>query len=613
LLVILTEVDQRSSFSKFLVIGFVVGGVILALVSLMKAINGELVGPRLYILIVVCLSLAGLIHLEAIARSITRAPPLSCSLSDRRFNDETAAATALDQARAMLIYAAEQWVKAFNLFVVIAGVIIAATVQIVGRGQGRGELTSIVFGAGAVLSALFFVIDLRAMILLSDARRDLEQIEPRFGVRIHTVDRFDGSGRSRFLSHTFPFRAIFGLTGALCVGFLLFPTPGSGKAHTMTSDLSGSSTQPVGTSPTSKSTEPISVPSSAPATSSGNATSVVDSEGRAFQFDRLDRRLDDLTKAVSKPEKDRWDRLAVILPALATVFSVLMAGGLAFLSYRLSVKTSEAEAARAVRDREDRVSAQQHETRIAEAELVEKCLPLLSSEDVKVRRAGILLLAHAQKFDLANALVQALEDTAANEVLADFYAPHLGDNPTELRLADYLGSIFRRYLLSISSGSTHVVGVPVDDGVVAFVAASRDDSPRTAEDKFGGVPLDKIRLDEETGVVVATIPLRVPPLGVIPKSVALNENLVVVSAPVATSKPSVVTLGSVTRVDSARFYIVPRDHSKPIHGCAVFTLNGGLVGLVIGETASGFECLPSSAILAAVKRYREATPPSPGR
>ena len=52
--------------------------------------------------------------------------------------------------------------------------------------------------------------------MIKDARDDLEYFETKFGIKIHTVDqvpdpsrRKKGSGRIRFISHTFGFRSIF--------------------------------------------------------------------------------------------------------------------------------------------------------------------------------------------------------------------------------------------------------------------------------------------------------------------------------------------------------------------------------------------------------------------
>lgn len=139
------------------------------------------------------------------------------------FDSEAAAVAALNHARTMLIHSAELRVKNFNFFLVAAGVVIAA----VARGLTGGALI-LVSGAGFIMSVLFFALDIRVFQLIRDGRADLYAVEPRFGIRIHAVDRvadrergLPGSRRSRLLTTTLVYRALFVLMAGLSLGFFV--------------------------------------------------------------------------------------------------------------------------------------------------------------------------------------------------------------------------------------------------------------------------------------------------------------------------------------------------------------------------------------------------------
>ena len=136
------------------------------------------------------------------------------------YKSEAAAIAFLDHTRTMLIHTAGLRVKNFNFFLVFAGIIVAAFTKI-----GDPQILRIIAGIGLMLSAVFYILDVRNFQQIRDIRDDLEKIEPKFGISIHTVDQVPdpsrgkkGANRFHFvISHTFGFRAIFVLNALLCL------------------------------------------------------------------------------------------------------------------------------------------------------------------------------------------------------------------------------------------------------------------------------------------------------------------------------------------------------------------------------------------------------------
>jgi hypothetical protein len=119
----------------------------------------------------------------------------------------------------MLIHASEVRSKNFHFFLVASGFIILAITNV-----SEPMLIRLVAVVGTILSTIFILLDIRTLQLIKDARHDLEKIEPKFGITIHTVDQLAdptrgklGTGRARLISHTFGYRVIFSMMALLFI------------------------------------------------------------------------------------------------------------------------------------------------------------------------------------------------------------------------------------------------------------------------------------------------------------------------------------------------------------------------------------------------------------
>ena len=84
------------------------------------------------------------------------------------------------------------------------------------------------------------MLDVRTFQLIKDSRHDIEKLEFRFGIEIHTVDQVPdpsrgkpGAGRFRFISHTYGYRIVFVLLGLLFCWIVIW-----GAGH-LAADTSG--------------------------------------------------------------------------------------------------------------------------------------------------------------------------------------------------------------------------------------------------------------------------------------------------------------------------------------------------------------------------------------
>ena len=130
---------------------------------------------------------------------------------------------ALNHSRELLIRAAQLRVKNFNLFLVIAGALIAAAYHF------KAPIAHITLSfAGLIVSLLFLVLDIRQFRLIKDARCNVEKFEKESNITIHQVDQMrhpilnlPGSQRKRILTTTVAYRTVLILCAITSVGSLV--------------------------------------------------------------------------------------------------------------------------------------------------------------------------------------------------------------------------------------------------------------------------------------------------------------------------------------------------------------------------------------------------------
>jgi hypothetical protein len=129
---------------------------------------------------------------------------------------------ALEHVRAFHLWAADLRVKNFGFFILIAGAMTGATVKLL----EQFDLTPM-FIMGVAAGVLFFIIDVRTMELIKDARLEEYSLESYFGVGLHTADKLQdkkrgvsASGRNRLASHTFVYRLTYLGTSMISIAFL---------------------------------------------------------------------------------------------------------------------------------------------------------------------------------------------------------------------------------------------------------------------------------------------------------------------------------------------------------------------------------------------------------